>query len=71
MAVNFQELPHPGIRTLIPYKPGKSIEELAREKGLPDIIKMASNENPLGCSPKALAALRNMSPHYIATYPTL
>ena len=44
MAVNFQQLPHPGIRSLVPYKPGKSIEELAREKGIndSDIIKMAA-----------------------------
>jgi histidinol-phosphate aminotransferase len=70
MAVNFQELPHPGIRTLIPYKPGKSIEELARERGVKNIIKLASNENPLGCSPKALAALRGMSAHLLATYPS-
>ncbi len=70
MTINFQELPHPGIRSLVPYKPGKSIEELAREKGLTDIIKLASNENPLGCSPFALSALRNISPHVFATYPS-
>lgn len=70
MAVNFQQIPHPGIRSLVPYKPGKSIEELAREKGISDIIKMASNENPLGCSPLALAALQKMSPHVLATYPS-
>ncbi|KTC88713.1 histidinol-phosphate transaminase [Fluoribacter dumoffii] len=72
MAVNFQQLPHSGIRSLIPYKPGKSIEELAREKGIKsnDIIKMASNENPLGCSPLALAELKNISPHLLATYPS-
>lgn len=40
------------------YQPGKPISELQREKGLTDIIKMASNENPLGPSPKAVAALR-------------
>lgn len=68
--INFQELPHEGIRQLVPYKPGKAIEELAREKGLTDIIKLASNENPLGCSPKALAALRSLSPHVLATYPS-
>ncbi len=72
MAVNFQQLPHPGIQSLVPYKPGKSIEELAREKGISDhdIIKMASNENPLGCSPLALSALHKMSPHLLATYPS-
>ncbi|ARB91495.1 histidinol-phosphate transaminase [Legionella longbeachae] len=70
MAVNFQQLPHPGIRALVPYKPGKSIEELAHEKGIKDIIKLASNENPLGCSPLALAALQDMSSHVLATYPS-
>ena len=72
MAVNFQQLPHLGIQSLIPYKAGKAIEELAREKGISDshIIKMASNENPLGCSPLAQAALQKMSAHLLATYPS-
>jgi histidinol-phosphate aminotransferase len=46
------------IRTLIPYEPGKPIEEVEREYGISDSIKLASNENPLGPSPKALAAIR-------------
>lgn len=70
MPIDFQQLPHAGIRSLIPYKPGKSIEELTQEKGITDIIKMASNENPLGCSPLALSALHNMSPYTAATYPS-
>ncbi len=68
MSIDFQQLPHAGIRSLIPYVPGKSIEELAKEKGITDIIKLASNENPLGCSPLALSAIQTMSSHYIATY---
>jgi histidinol-phosphate aminotransferase len=46
------------IRALSPYQPGKPIAELARETGIPeqDIVKLASNENPLGMSPKARAA---------------
>jgi histidinol-phosphate aminotransferase len=47
------------VRTLAPYVPGKPIEELQRELGLDDIIKLASNENPFGPSPRALAAMRN------------
>lgn len=46
------------------YQPGRPIEEVARELGLPaaDIIKMASNENPLGPSPRAMAAMRAAVP---------
>ncbi|MDP2832515.1 MAG: histidinol-phosphate transaminase [Pseudomonadota bacterium] len=47
------------IRAIAPYQPGKPISELAREMGLAeaDIVKLASNENPLGISPKARAAI--------------
>jgi histidinol-phosphate aminotransferase len=48
---------HPDILSLSPYVPGKPIEELQRELGLTRVIKLASNENPLGPSPKAVAAL--------------
>ena len=48
---------HPDIQSLSPYVPGKPIEELQRELGLSHVIKLASNENPLGPSPKAVAAL--------------
>jgi histidinol-phosphate aminotransferase len=47
------------VRSLSPYVPGKPIEELQRELGLTDIIKLASNENPFGPSPRALEAMRN------------
>ncbi len=55
-------LANPQLRELISYEPGKPIEDLARELGIApgDIIKLASNENPLGPSPKALAAMRTM-----------
>jgi histidinol-phosphate aminotransferase len=46
------------IRTLVPYAPGKPIEEVEREYGIVRSIKLASNENPLGPSPRALAAIR-------------
>jgi len=46
------------IRSLIPYEPGKPIEEVEREHGIANSVKLASNENPLGPSPKALAAIR-------------
>lgn len=46
------------IEELVPYQPGKSIEELQRETGQKEIIKLASNENALGPSPKAIKALQ-------------
>jgi len=46
------------IRSLEPYKPGKPIEELERELGIEGAIKLASNESPLGPSPRAVAAVR-------------
>ncbi|MDX5439833.1 MAG: histidinol-phosphate transaminase [Alteromonadaceae bacterium] len=60
MAVDYQSLAVKGVQALSPYQPGKPIEELARELGLnpAEIIKLASNENPLGPSEKALAAAR-------------
>lgn len=48
---------HPDIAALSPYVPGKPIEELQRELGLTQVIKLASNENPLGPSPKAVAVI--------------
>ncbi len=49
--------PQPGLESIPPYKPGRSIEEIQRQYGIRDVIKLASNENPLGASPRALAAL--------------
>ena len=51
-----KNLARKNIRKLKPYQPGKPIEELRRELGLKDIIKLASNENPIGPSPKAITA---------------
>ena len=49
------------LRDLVPYEPGKPIEDVARELGIDpgDIIKLASNENPLGPSPKAVEAMQS------------
>lgn len=58
----------PGVRQLKPYEPGKPIGELQRELGLDDIIKLASNENPLGPSPRALEAMRQALDE-VALYP--
>ena len=48
---------HEGIEKLKPYQPGKPISELERELGITDIVKLASNENPLGCSDKVKEAV--------------
>ena len=53
-----EQLAVPGVRGLTPYQPGKPISELERELGLSEIVKLASNENPLGPGALALAALR-------------
>ncbi len=58
--MNFEamKLATPGVQGLSPYQPGKPIEELEREYGVKNAVKLASNENPLGPSPLALAAAR-------------
>ncbi|MCD6051449.1 MAG: hisc: histidinol-phosphate transaminase [Verrucomicrobia bacterium] len=55
---------NPVLKDLPVYVPGRPIEEVAREVGLPadEIIKIASNENPLGPSPMAMAALQELLP---------
>ncbi len=55
----FTSLIVPHLTQLTPYQAGKPLEELERELGLTDAIKLASNENPLGPSPLALAAIRD------------
>jgi histidinol-phosphate aminotransferase len=52
-----EKLVKPHILTLEPYQPGKPMEELERELGVTSSVKLASNENPLGPSPKAIEAL--------------
>lgn len=61
MTGDFLALALPGVQKLSPYVPGKPVDELARELGIDPakIIKLASNENPLGASPKALQAIRD------------
>ncbi len=58
----------PYIRDIAPYVPGKPISELERELGISDIIKLASNENPLGASPRGIQAAR-AALEGIALYP--
>ncbi|EMD99002.1 MULTISPECIES: histidinol-phosphate transaminase [Stutzerimonas stutzeri subgroup] len=60
MPCDFLALAQPGVQKLSPYVPGKPVDELARELNLDPvgIVKLASNENPLGPSPKVLDAIR-------------
>jgi histidinol-phosphate aminotransferase len=53
-------IPQRGLETLPAYRPGRNIEEIQREYGITDVIKLASNENPLGVSPKAVEAMENI-----------
>ena len=57
MTIDFARLTTPGLAALPPYRPGKSADEVRRELGLTDVIKLASNENSLGPSKKVLEAL--------------
>lgn len=68
--MNICDLAPDYIRDIAPYQPGKPISELAREMGLheADIVKLASNENPLGMSPAALEAVEAALPD-LALYP--
>lgn len=56
---------NPQLKDLVAYEPGKPIDEVARELGLDpgEIVKLASNENPLGPSPRAVAAMREALDH--------
>lgn len=68
MSCDYIALANKGVQGLSPYQAGKPIEELQRELGLEHIVKLASNENPLGPSKKALAAIEK-SAASIARYP--
>jgi histidinol-phosphate aminotransferase len=59
--MSFCDLALPCVTQLHPYVPGKPIEELEREYGVSDIVKLASNENPLGPSAKVLAVIQQAS----------
>ena len=61
---DFKQLAVTGVQALHPYQPGKPIEELERELGISNILKLASNENPLGASPQAQAALTAALPPF-------
>jgi histidinol-phosphate aminotransferase len=62
------QLATPGVQALKPYTPGKPLSELEREYGIRDAVKLASNENPLGPSARALDAIRSQFDE-LARYP--
>ncbi len=57
------------IKNLVPYQPGKPVEELERELGIRGAIKLASNENPLGASPMAIEAIKGYLDKKVHRYP--
>ena len=57
------------IRGLAPYQPGRPIAEVARERGVGDVLKLASNENPLGAGAAVREALRGLDPEVVGRYP--
>ena len=62
MTVDFQKLAVAGVQGLQPYLPGKPIEELERELGVTNTLKLASNENPMGPSTMVIDALHEPTP---------
>ena len=56
--VNLRDLVRPQVASLKPYVPGTTVAQAQAKYGLTRVIKLSSNENPLGCSPRALAAVR-------------
>lgn len=64
----FLELALAGVQQLVPYVPGKPVDELQRELGLTEIVKLASNENPLGTGAKVAEAIKKTLPE-LTRYP--
>jgi histidinol-phosphate aminotransferase len=64
-----QDLIHPKVKQLTPYLPGKSIQEIQEKHHLTDVIKLASNENAWGCSPKVLEKIQKTTMDDIRIYP--
>jgi histidinol-phosphate aminotransferase len=70
MSCDFTRLATGHIANLQPYRPGKPIEEVEREYGVRNAAKLASNENPLGPSPKVIESVQEaVQGRYLAFYP--
>ena len=59
----------PEAAKLTPYQPGRPVADVMRERGVSNVVKLASNENPLGCSPAALKALNAPEAEMLSRYP--
>jgi histidinol-phosphate aminotransferase len=68
MSCDYVQLANPGVQSLQPYQAGKPMDELERELGIREIVKLASNENPLGPSPKVISAIQQALPE-LTRYP--
>ncbi|MDX1270133.1 MAG: aminotransferase class I/II-fold pyridoxal phosphate-dependent enzyme, partial [Oceanisphaera sp.] len=68
MSIDYLALANAGVEKLHPYQPGKPVEELERELGISNSVKLASNENPMGLGAKARAAIERALPE-LARYP--
>jgi histidinol-phosphate aminotransferase len=66
--VKAEELALPSVAAIHPYEPGKPIEEVQRELGIGEPVKLASNENPVGPSPRAIEAVKRALPE-VNRYP--
>ncbi len=69
MGCDLMDLAVPGVRGLHPYEPGKPMVAVRRELGIDRIVKLASNENPLGPAASVRQALAAVSPETVARYP--
>ncbi|MGE4318382.1 MAG: histidinol-phosphate transaminase [Deferribacterales bacterium] len=65
---DYKKLAGQAICDIVPYKPGKPVKELERELGIKEAVKLASNENPFGPSPKVKTAIKDFFPE-ISRYP--
>lgn len=66
--IDFKKLVTDELLKLAPYKPGKPLKEVQRESGISEVVKLASNENPIGPSKKAIKALEDFLPE-VSRYP--
>ena len=71
MSVSWESLANDHILGIAPYEPGKPIEELERELGIHDVIKLASNENPLPPSDRVMKAMHTALVASTAVSPNL